>query len=86
MYKLIFAPEFVKDLENTFDYISAILKVPNAAKKFMYPLCSEPLDALGYRKIVIENYILIYSVDEKSETVNLLRSFYGKRKYINFFS
>ena len=52
----------------------------------MYPLCSEPLDALGYRKIVIENYILIYSVDEKSETVNLLRSFYGKRKYINFFS
>ena len=102
MYKLIFAPEFVKDLENTFDYISAILKVPNAAKKlmkkiddsiiklkempYMYPLCSEPLDALGYRKIVIENYILIYSVDEKSETVNLRRSFYGKRKYINFFS
>ena len=35
MYKLIFAPEFVKDLENTFDYISAILKVPNAAKKLM---------------------------------------------------
>ena len=70
MYKLIFAPEFVKDLENTFDYISAILTVPNAAKKlmkkiddsiiklkempYMYPLCSEPLDALGYRKIVIE--------------------------------
>lgn len=101
MYKLVFAPEFIKDLDNTFDYISAVLTAPNAAKAlmkkidysilklkempYMYPLCSEPLDSLGYRKIIVENYIVVYSVDEKFKTVNVLRSFYGKRQYINFF-
>ncbi|MFT3950938.1 MAG: type II toxin-antitoxin system RelE/ParE family toxin [Oscillospiraceae bacterium] len=102
MYKLIFAPEFVRDLDSTFEYISCTLTVPGAAKKlmreiddaimnlrempYMYPVCEEPLDVMEYRKLVLKNYIIIYSVDEKKKNVNLPRSFYGRRDYLNFFS
>ena len=35
MYKLIFAPEFVKDLDNTYEYISHVLSAEKAAKELM---------------------------------------------------
>lgn len=100
-YDLIFSPEFVKDLNDTFNYISLILTNEKAAKKIMkeidnaimnlktmpemYPLAREPLDILGYRKIIIKNYIIIYSVDKKRKNVDLLRCFYGKQNYLSFF-
>ena len=101
MYKLIFAPEFSKDLDNTFEYISNILKANNASKDLMkeiddsimnlknmpyvYPECNEPLKSLGYRKIIVKNYIMIYEVNEKKNNVNLLRLFYAKGDYVRFF-
>lgn len=101
MYKLIFAPEFSKDLDNTFEYISNILKANNASKDlmkeiddsimnlknmpYMYPECNEPLKSLGYRKIIFKNYIMIYEVNEKKNNVNLLRLFYAKSDYVRFF-
>ena len=100
-YKLIFSPEFTKDLNDTFNYISLTLSNEQAAKKLMkeidtaimnlktmpemYPLSPEPLDILGYRKIVIKNYIIIYSIDKKRGEVDLLRCFYGKQNYLSFF-
>lgn len=102
MYKLIFAPEFVRDLDSAFEHISCTLTAPEAAKNlmreiddsimnlrempYMYPVCDEPLDVLEYRKLAVKNYIIIYSVDEEKKNVNLLRSFYGRRDYLNFFS
>ena len=101
MYKLIFAPKFSKDLDNTFEYISNILKANNASKDLMkeiddsimnlknmpyvYPECNEPLKSLGYRKIIVKNYIMIYEVNEKKNNVNLLRLFYAKSDYVRFF-
>ena len=35
MYKLIFAPEFVNDLEETNEYIASTLESPDAAKSIM---------------------------------------------------
>lgn len=32
-----------------------------------------------YRKIVVQNYLLFYSVDEKTKTVLVARVIYGKR-------
>ena len=102
MYKLIFAPEFVKDLDSAFEYISHVLCADKAAKglmkeidesimnlknmPYMYPECSEPLKSLGYRKIIAKNYILIYAVDETKKNINLLRCFYGKSDYMRFFN
>ena len=48
----------------------------------MYEACRDlRLCAKGYRKAVIRNYVLIYKVDEKDQTVLLLRFFYGKQDY-----
>ena len=49
----------------------------------MYELCRGPqLNALGYRKAVIKNYVLIYRVAEAEKIVYILRLFYGRRNYI----
>lgn len=101
MYNIIFAPQFKRDLDETFEYISNSLTSPQAAKKlmtkidscivrtadepFLYPLCPEPLNTLGLRKIVIKNYIAVYYVDENKKSVNFLRLFYGRRNYLAFF-
>lgn len=100
-YNIIFAPQFRRDIDETFEYISNALTSPQAAKKLMseidrsivrtgdepylYPLCPEPLNVLGLRKIVIKNYIAVYFIDEKEKTVNFLRLFYGRQNYLSFF-
>ena len=94
MYKLVFAPEFARDLDSTFEYISHVLCADKAAKELMkeiddsimYPECNEPLKSLGYRKIVVKNYILIYEVDDEKKNINLLRIFYGRSDYMRFFN
>lgn len=101
MYRLVFAPEFVRDLDSTFEYIFHALYAEKAAKElmkeiddsimslkdmpYMYPECGEPLKSLGYRKIIVGNYVLIYEVDNEKKNVNLLRLFYGRSDYMNFF-
>lgn len=102
MYKLVFAPEFARDLDSTFEYISHVLCADKAANElmkeiddsimnlknmpYMYPECNEPLKSLGYRKIVVKNYILIYEVDDEKKNINLLRIFYGRSDYMRFFN
>lgn len=100
-YKLIFAPSFENDIDKTFEYISKNLNAPQAAKKlmadidrkfsfaaenpYMYPLCFGQLSLLGYRKIVIKNYVAVYFIDENEKTVNFLNLFYGRQNYADFF-
>ena len=49
---------------------------------FMYELCHDVrLRSLGYRKALINNYVMIYRVDEGTKTVYILRFFYGMRDY-----
>ena len=46
------------------------------------PFCNdESLKLKGYRKLVVNNYIVIYNVDELIETVNIIRIFYGASNY-----
>jgi len=52
----------------------------------MYPLCIEsPMRELGYRKLVIKNYIVIYGASEPENAVNIVRIFYGRQNYARFF-
>ena len=49
---------------------------------FMYELCQDVrLRSLGYRKALINNYVMIYRVDEGTKTVYILRFFYGRLDY-----
>lgn len=100
-YKLIFAPQFSRDLDDAFQYISNTLSSPKAAQNLMakidksisntanepylYPLCPDPLNILGLRKISVKNYIIIYTIDEAKKEAQFLRLFYGRRNYLDFF-
>lgn len=49
---------------------------------YMYEQCrEESLRLAGYRRAVIERYIMIYRVDDSKKTVYILRFFYGARDY-----
>ena len=40
-------------------------------------------DDSGYRKITVKNYIVFYRVDDKANTIYIMRVIYGRRDYIN---
>lgn len=49
---------------------------------FLYEACrDERLRNLGYHKVVIGNYILVFRPDESLQTVYILRFFYGGMDY-----
>ena len=49
------------------------------------PLVSDVrLAALGYRKLLVERYILVYTVDESKCSVIILRVFYGAMDYLKY--
>lgn len=49
---------------------------------FLYEACRDiRLRDMGYRKTVIGNYILVFRPDEESQTVYIMRCFYGARDY-----
>ncbi len=59
---------------------SALLKLE------YYPLsCNLTTDKVlrqkGYRKLVVDNYIVFYLVYEKKQKVNIMRIIYGAQKY-----
>ena len=50
---------------------------------WMYEKCQDKhLEREGYRKALIENYLLVYKIDEATKTVNILRFFYGAQDYV----
>jgi len=49
---------------------------------YMYSLCSDVrLAAMGIRKVVIKNYLILYRIDENSQKVFVLRIVYGAKNY-----
>ena len=49
---------------------------------YMYGQCQNlRLQALGYRRVSIRNYIMVYRIDEERKTVYVLRFFYGPSDY-----
>lgn len=47
-------------------------------------LSDEPLKNKGYRKLIIENYIAFYLVNESKKQVIIMRIIYGTQNYQNF--
>jgi len=49
---------------------------------FMYSFCvDDKLRSQGYRRIPIKNYVILYLIDEDTQTVTVMRVFYGGRNY-----
>jgi toxin ParE1/3/4 len=50
-----------------------------------YPLIEdELLLQLGYRKMIVKNYVVFFSVDEANKIVNVERILYGRRDWFRF--
>ena len=41
------------------------------------------LGARGYRKLIVENYLVFYLIDEDEKAVVIMRILYGSREYRN---
>jgi len=51
---------------------------------YIYEKCrDEKLKREGYRRAVINNYILVYKIIEEDKTVMVHRFFYGRQDYVN---
>lgn len=77
--------EVLKNKKAASDFIDEVLKCYSilAETPKIYAPCNEPnLSFKGYRKTSIKNYLVIYSINDKTNTVTILRFFYGARDYI----
>ena len=43
----------------------------------------EPLRAKGYRKVIVDNYLIFYLVDEEGKQVVIMRVLFGASKYLD---
>ena len=67
---------FLDDVENAY---SRLIKQPR-----LYNFCDNArLREKGYRKVILKNYIMIYRVSEETDSVIILRVFYGRMDYLN---
>jgi plasmid stabilization system protein ParE len=68
------AKSFLDDIENAYRNVTG--------QPDMYGLCNDgKLRNMGYRKIAIKNYIIVYRVSEDKEFAVILRVFYGGMDY-----
>ncbi len=92
--------EFIQEINEICDYISDILKAPDASnrlrEKVMYnvlllektPNMFEVIGKIDrvkrkYRRIVINNYVVLYTIDEDKNTIYIAHIYYGGRNYID---
>lgn len=68
------ADRFLNDVEDSY---RRIVENPR-----LFAFCGdERLQKLGYRKVVIKNYLVLYRADETENTVYVVRIVYGARDY-----
>jgi len=40
------------------------------------------INGVQYRKLIVDNYILLYHIDENKKQVNIIHIFYGRKNYL----
>ncbi|MBR1439392.1 MAG: type II toxin-antitoxin system RelE/ParE family toxin [Synergistaceae bacterium] len=94
-YKLIITVPALEDLNDIYKYISVRLNNPYSASKCSdkifssakslslqpkrYRIRKKNLKGQEIRYMPVENFIIIYCVNDSERTVNILRIMYGKR-------
>lgn len=69
------AKKFIDNVTNTIDKLKDMPKLYRTVK-------IHSNSEIKYRRVVINNYIIIYTIDEKINTVYILNIYYGKRNYL----
>lgn len=68
------------------DFVDAVYDCYDRLEEnpYLFEQCRDPkLQKEGYRRAVIQNYIFLYKINEKSNMVIVHRFFYGRQDYIN---
>lgn len=93
---VIVAPGFYRKLKTIYNYICFELFAPNAANNLfkkvineIYKLENSPRihmkveqqNDLEYRRMIINNYIILYMIDESKKEVYITNIFYSKSNY-----
>ena len=74
-------PKAANDLMNKIEKCISQLK----ENPLMYTFIDDKkLANLGYRKAVVNNYIMIYRYNESTQVVQIMRFFYGSRNYFEY--
>lgn len=47
-------------------------------------VADERLSQMGYRKLIVKNHIVFFSIDERNKVVNVERILYGRRGWLGF--
>ena len=97
-YEIVFTDTAKEELEEIYEYISEHLLEVGAANKLMdeieqsiLKLEQNPYSCVEvhikphnnvYRKLVIDNYIALYEIEETYKQVVIYRVVYGKRDYL----
>ena len=97
-YNIILTDMAKLDLEEIYKYIFENLKEPNIADKLMEKIETEILDLeispyrcmevhikpknQIYRRLVIENYVVLYRIVEEKKQVVIFQILYGGRDYL----
>lgn len=97
-YSVLVSAPAENDLRDIVRYISAQLLAPMTAGKMMdaieaaivgssdtpqkFPLADERLASTGCRKFIVKNYIVFYTIEEKSQVVEIIRIVYARRDWL----
>jgi plasmid stabilization system protein ParE len=69
------AAKFLDEVEKCYGYLKS--------NPLMYERCHDArLEKEGYHKATINNYVLVYKVDDAAKTIVIYRFFYGAENYI----
>ena len=99
-YSIKLTDEFLNEVDAICDYITNILKAPDASnrlrEKVMYnvllleesPKIFTEIEKIDnekriYRRIPVNNYVILYTIDENNKTIYVAHIYYGGRNYLD---
>lgn len=69
------AANLLNEVEKCYDYLKT--------NPFMYERCQDlRLKKEAYHKATINNYVIVYKIDESAKVVSIYRFFYGAQDYV----
>ena len=97
-YRIIYAPSAIYDLDGIYEYIAGKFYAPNTAEKQVARIlkAAETLAVFpkmyrvrrkntGARICPVDNYLIVYCVDDVNHTVNISRVIYSRRDIDSMF-
>jgi toxin ParE1/3/4 len=97
-YEIIYQPDAINDLENIYEYYLEMSCDKKVAERIIQ-IIARAIDGLsfmpqlnpimldfeqrGLRKLVCDNYIIPFIINDETKTVYVLRIFHGKMNYKN---